>query len=228
MKTMTLEAKARDQRGSREARRLRDGGHVPAVLYGGAVAGKPNREVTHLLLDQDAIETLLKHHSVLIDLAVGPTKEITIIKEVQRDAFGDKIMHVDFERVDLTKPITVQVQLLVKGMPKGLAKGGHLRVELHALELVGLPTQLPEEIVARVDDLDMDEVLRVKDLKLPDGVKTTAHEDQVVAAVRAAIVEAEPEAAVPGAEAAPSEPEVIGRKLKEDEEAEEAAAEEKK
>src|SRR5262249_3491669 len=149
--------------------------------------------VQHIVVEREAVDNLLRHHGLLIDLTLeGGTKEVAKIQEIQRDAFGDRVMHLDFVRIDVTKPIRVEVPLIFKGTPKGVAKQGHLRVALHSLGVEALIKDIPEDIVVKVDDLDLDQVMRVKELKLPDNVKATRDPEDVVAAVRLAIIEAEP------------------------------------
>jgi large subunit ribosomal protein L25 len=225
MKRATIEAKSRQTKGSQKARQMRDIGNIPAVVYGGADKGAPNRTVKYLELEGEAFGEVLRVHAQLVDLNVDGQKEaVAVLKEIQRDAFGDKIMHVDFERVDITKPLHLNVPLTIKGTPKGLSKGGQLRVELYDLAIEALINAIPEEIVVKVDDLDLNDVLRVKDLKLPEGVKTKVDPDHVVAAVRPPVVEAEPTEAVAGTEPTSAEPEVIGLKAKLEEGAEGEAA----
>jgi large subunit ribosomal protein L25 len=226
MKTIALAAQPRTDKNTRSARRHRANGRVPAVLYGGALPdGKANHEVKHLTVGKDELNLLLKKHGLLIDLQLGGSKEVAILKEVQRDALGEFVMHVDFERVDLTKPIHVDVELIYKGTPKGATQGGHLRIEAYKLAIEALVTDVPDNIIIKVDDLELDQVLRLKDITLPPRVKALADAEQALCAVRAAIEEKEPE---PGAAPeGPAEPEVIGRKKEEEEEGAEGEAEEK-
>lgn len=225
MKTATLNAKVRQERGSQKSRQLRDAGKVPAIVYGGAKGGKPNHDVHHVVIEKDALKELLKHHNLLIDLTIdGGEQATTILKEVQWDVFRERVMHVDFERIDVTKALRVKIPVILKGTPKGIAKGGQLRHELHDLEIEAMIKDVPEDIVVRVDDMDLDQVMRVKELKLPTNVKVITDGEQAVAAVRPPVIEAEPVAPAEGAEgAAPAEPEVIGRKKEEGEEGEEGA-----
>ncbi|MBI3723747.1 50S ribosomal protein L25, partial [bacterium] len=199
MRTIELKAAPRSDNGTRAARRHRGSGQVPAILYGGALPdGTPNREVKHLVVPKEDLNNFIKKKGILADLQVEgeKKKEVAIVKEIQRDAFGEFVMHVDFVRVDLTKPIKVDVPLIYKGTPKGHAAGGQLRIELYTLAIEALVTDVPEEIIVKTDDLDMDDVFRMKQLTLPPGVKSLVDPEQNLCAVRAPIIEKEPE---PGA-----------------------------
>lgn len=223
MKTIALKASPRTDRNTRSARRHRGQGRVPAVLYGGQKDGKADHTVEHLTVGKEELNNLLKAHAQLVDVQMDGKKQVCVLKEVQRDVMGDFVFHVDFERVDVTKPIGLDVELVYKGMPKGIAKGGHLRIEAYKLHIEALITNIPENITIKVDDIDLDQVLRLKDIQLPTGVKATADPETALCSVRAAIEEKEP---VPGAAAeGPAEPELIGRKKDEEEEGAEGEAE---
>jgi large subunit ribosomal protein L25 len=113
----------------------------------------------------------------------------------------------------------------LKGEPKGVKQqGGLLDFVTREIQVQCLPTEIPEHIDIDVSEMKLDDVLHIKELKLPPGVKALQDEDLVVAQVKTI----EEEAAAPAAEEGAAEPEVIGRKPEEGEEAAAAGAEEKK
>lgn len=226
-KTLELQAKSRTEKNTRRARAFRAQGRVPAVLYGGAKDGKANSEVVHITIDAEEFDLLLKKHGLLIDLALdGKKKEVCRVKELQRDALQEFVMHVDFERIDLHKPIEVEVSVVYKGTPKGFAAGGQLRIESYKLLLRSLPLDVPDEIIVKIDDLELNQVLRLKDIValLPKGVTAVEDPEHALCSCRPPIEEKEPEPAVAGAEAGAAEPEVIGLQSKKEEEGAEGAA----
>lgn len=225
-KTLELKAQPRTESNTRRARAFRAQGRVPAVLYGGALNGKANPNTVHLTVDEEELDMLLKKHGLLIDLQVDGKKEVCRVKELQRDALQEFVMHVDFERIDLNKPIEVEVPVVYKGVAKGFAQGGQLRIEAYKLLLKSLPLDVPDEIVVKIDDMELNQVLRLKDLipMLPKGVTAIEDPEHAICAIRPPIEEKEPEPAVAGAEGAPLEPEVIGLQSKKEEEGAEGEA----
>jgi large subunit ribosomal protein L25 len=220
-KTLELKANARTEKNTRRARAFRAQGRVPAVLYGGAAKdGKANNQATLITVDEEELDLLLKKHGLLIDLMVDGKKETCRVKELQRDALQEFVMHVDFERVDLNKPIDVEVEVVYKGTPKGFSQGGQLRVESRKLLLRSLPLDVPDQIVVTIDDLELNQVRRLKDImgQLGKGVTALADPEHALCAIRPPIEEKEPEPAVAGAEGTPLEPEVIGLQSKKEEE----------
>jgi large subunit ribosomal protein L25 len=211
-----ISAKNRSELGSRANKRLRDAGFVPGVIYGHKEAVVP------VTLPRKELANHLSHGAHLFDLALEGKSEKVLVKEVQFDHLGHEVIHVDFARVSLDEKVEVTVPLELRGTPKGEADGGVLQQIISELEIECLVTDIPESIRHNVADMGMDDVLHIKDLKLPAGVRALQDGEQIVATVRE-IVEAAPTEAVEGETA---EPEVIGRKA-EDEAAAEGEEEKK-
>jgi large subunit ribosomal protein L25 len=212
-------AEPRTALGSRANKRLRDSGKLPGVIYGHKEAVVP------ITLPRKEVVGHLDHGTHLFALQVSGKSENVLIKDVQYDHLGLEVIHVDFARVDLNERVEVTVPLELKGEPKGEEEGGVLQQIVAELEIECLVTDIPHSIIHSVVDMGLDSVLHIKDIKLPAGVKALQDEDLIVATVKE-IVEEAPTEAVEGETA---EPEVIGKKPEEGEEAAAAApAEEKK
>ncbi len=201
----------RDELGSRANKRLRDIGKLPGVIYG------HKESVLPVTLPKKEVVNYLNHGQHVFDLALEGKSETVLVKEVQYDHLGLEVIHVDFARVSLNEKVEVTVEIELKGTPKGEEEGAVLQQIMNEIEVECLVTDIPEKIIHNVTEMKKDDVLHVKDLKLPTGVKALADEDQIVATVRE-IAEEEPTEAAEGA----AEPEVIG-KAKEDGEGEAAA-----
>jgi large subunit ribosomal protein L25 len=215
--SIQIAAEPRPGLGSRANKRLRDTGKIPGVLYGHKEAVVP------LALPKKELVGHLNKGAHVFDLSLDGKAEKVLVKEVQYDHLGAEVIHVDFARVSLDEKVEITVPLELKGTPAGEAEGGVLQQIVAELEVECLVTDIPSIIVHNVSEMKVDDVLHIKDLKLPPGVKALQDEDLVVAQVKTI----EEEAAAPAAaEEGAAEPEVIGRKPEEGEEA--AAGEEKK
>ena len=205
-----LQAQPREARGLRACRRLRRQGLVPAVVYG---HGEPNVLLSVRCSD---VEKLLEERNFIVQVRWDGRDENAQVKEIQYDALGDDILHVDLQRISLTETITVSVPIEVHGEAAGVKAGGVLDVQLHDVEVECLPTAVPEKLRAEVAALEIGDDLRVSDLTLPEGVAVTEDADAVVVVIAppADVEEEEPE----GLDAeGTAEPEVIGRPADEDE-----------
>lgn len=207
-----VDAKPRSELGSKANRRLRGAGLLPGVIYGHKEAIIP------VTLPRKEVVGHLTRGAHLFDLNLDGKSEKVLVKEVQYDHLGDQVIHVDFARVSLDEKVKVSVPVELRGTPRGEADGGVLQQIIKALEVECLVTEIPDMIRHNVAEMALNDVLHIKDIKLPEGVKVLQDGDLIVATVKEIL---EQVAATP-AEEGEAEPEVIGRKPAEGEE--EAAA----
>jgi large subunit ribosomal protein L25 len=200
--SIQITAQPRDGLGSRKVKRLRDQGLIPGVVYGHKEAVVP------VTLPKKELTTHISRGAHVFDLSLDGKSEKVLVKDVQFDHLGLEILHVDFARVSLDERVEVTVPLELKGTPKGEAEGGVLQQIVNEVEIECLVTDIPDNVVHNVSEMGIDDVVQIKDLKLPAGAKALQDEDLIVAMVK---VISEDEGA-PAAEAETAEPEVIGRK----------------
>jgi large subunit ribosomal protein L25 len=209
VQTVVITALPRSEKGSRAAKRMRDAGQLPGVIYGHKEAVIPVK------LSRKEIADHLAKGKHVFNINIDGKSENVLVKEVQYDYLGTDPMHVDFARVSLDERVKVTVPVELRGTPKGAEEGGVLQQIMTKLEVECLVLEIPEYIRHNVTEMGMDSVLHVKDLVLPAGVKAMQDGELIVATVRE-ILEA---AAATTATEGPAEPEVIGKKLEEGEEA---------
>jgi large subunit ribosomal protein L25 len=211
-----VDVQARNERGKNANRRLRATGQIPGNVYGlnldpYAVSVDP-RSVEHVLRLATGRNTIFR-----LQLAGAKESRDVMIRELQRDPVTDRLIHVDFVRVDMSKAITVSVPVHLVGLPEGVKnEGGVLDFVQRTVEVSCLPDAIPERLDVDVSALHVNQNVAVRDLVIGEGLKVEDDPDAilaVVAAARAEIVEGAAEEAAEGAE----EPEVAGEA--EDEEA---------
>jgi large subunit ribosomal protein L25 len=200
-----LKAAAREGKGRHAANRLRREDKIPAVLYREGKVG------TNISVARNEWAKVLASGERVVTLKIEGGDKQALIKAVQYDPLGEKILHIDFNELREGQKVRVAVAIVTKGVPKGHGKGGILNQPVHTLHVECLPTQIPDKIIIDVEPLDVDDVIHVKEVKLPEGVHAVDHADIVVVAVHEPRVE---EAAAP-AEGAPTEPEVLTAKKEE-------------
>jgi large subunit ribosomal protein L25 len=192
---------------------------LPGVIYGHKEAIVP------VTLAKKEVVDHLTRGAHLFDLTLEGKNEKVLVKEVQYDHLGMEVIHVDFARVSLDEKVKVTVPLELKGTPKGEADGGVLQQVIKELEVECLVTEIPDAIRHNISEMALNDVVHISDLKLPAGVKVLQDAELIVASVKEIL-----EVVAPVAEEGAAEPEVIGRKPAEGEEAAagEAPAAEKK
>lgn len=204
----SLEVVARQATGTRESRRLRRQGLVPAILYG------HGESCVDLAARREALDAVIRHGSRVVDLT-GAVKESALIRELQWDVFGIEPIHVDLLRVSKTERIKVKVPVDLRGDAPGHRSGGTVTIVLHEVEIECTPDQIPEKIHAHIGGLEVGGSVKVHDLELPPGAVAVTPADDVV--VSCIVPGAKVEEAV---EAGAAEPELIGRKAAEEGEGE--------
>jgi len=206
-----INATMREVQGSSASRRLRRAGRVPGILYGGTA--KPLMiEFDHNELFQALRKEAFR--SSVLNMNVGGTKEMCLLRDVQMHAYKLQIKHVDFQRIDATHAIHQKVRLHFVNAdiaPAVKLHGGMVQHVLTELDVKCLPKDLPEFIEVDLKDLDGSHPLHVSELKLPAGVEAVHHGegDPVVAAVVVRGAGASSDEIV---EAAPVETQVITEK----------------
>lgn len=208
-----LKTTPRTQSGSRAAAKLRKQGLVPGIVYGHK---QENAAVAVSAEELDRVIRVL--HARMLELDIGGKSETVLIREVQWDAFGKQMMHVDFERKDASEKVKVTIPVELRNSPKATG-GGVLDQPLHALHVECPLGAIPESIRIDITDLTLGHPIHVKELTLPEGVKVLESPEAVVVQLKlpgAEAVVAPAGAAAPGTAA---EPEVIKKEKKtEDEE----------
>ena len=211
MEIAKLHAKPRAASGSREARRLRKQGNLPAILYG------HKQDPETVAIDARALEGLLEHGTHLVELDMDGRLQPALIKEVQFAHLGTEPVHVDFVRVARDERVVVRVPLDFKGTPVGVTEGGLFEHDMLDVEVECLATEIPGSIRVNVGDLQIGKSLHVRDLELPADVKAVSVPEAIVCTVRAKEEEVEVAPVAEGETTA--EPEILTRR-KEDEEPE--------
>ena len=213
-KQVKLAAERRSGTGRSTTRKLRAQGVVPAVIYGSK--DKPE----NLQISKRDIDALLSHASgenILVELEVsadGKTSSRTaLMQEIQHSPVSGAVVHVDFHAVSMNEVITAEVPVEPVGTATGVKNfGGLLEQSLRSLEVECLPANLPDRLEVDVTSLNIGDMIHVRDLMLPEGVKVKEQADLTVFSVLAPTVEEEPVAAAAEPAAAP---EVIKEKKEE-------------
>jgi large subunit ribosomal protein L25 len=221
MATVSFNATARDAVGKGAARTLRSKGEIPAVIYG------HGREPQPLSLNARDLDKMLGHiqaESTVIEVTFGSTTSKTLIREIQRHPIRRQILHVDFQALVAGEKVTVNIPIVLQGIPEGVRLGGGvLDQTLREVEIEVDPSNIPDHIEYDVTNLVIGDSVHVSDLKVPEGVEVLDDPETsvaVVAAPRAVIEETAAVEVVEGAEGVAAEPEVIGKGLGDEEEGE--------
>ncbi len=229
MEQIILNAEMRHMTGTPAARKLRDKGLVPAVVYA------KREEPVHLTVNYHEFVKLLHKHgeNAIIELQINKgnesIKKTVLIKEIQDDTIRKGVYHIDFLQIKLTDKIRIRIPLITRGNEEapGIKEGGILEYILREVEIECLPANIPKEITIDVSSMKIGDIIHVKDLAIDSGVTIINAPEQIAIVIKFE-VEKKIEEEKPAEEAA-VEPEVIKKgKIEEEGEAGETKDKEEK
>jgi len=161
MKTITIEGQLRTEFGKKATRQLRSENLVPAVIYGGA-------EEVNIVAPASAFKSLVYTSQFQIaEIVAGGKTYKTIMKDLQFDKVTDKLIHVDFLELVGDKKVVATLPLKFTGSSAGVKAGGRLVIKMKSLKVKAYPKDLVESIEVDITNLNLNENIRVEDVKAP-------------------------------------------------------------
>jgi len=193
MSQVSLRAQPGRKTGSRESRRIRRTGQVPAVVYGPELAPLPVQVDAHDL--HVALHTEAGTNAIITLEIDGGDTLTTMARVIDRHPYRNEYRHIDFVTVDLSKKVTAEVALHFEGTPAGVREGGVFSPRRTSVHVEVLPTEIPAFIALDVSEVEVGGSLRVEDLPVIEGVEYQEDPDAVVMSVTTPAAEIEePEA----------------------------------
>ena len=169
-----LKAEIRKVAGKGAARAVRKNANIPAVIYGEKkepVSIELNGRDFNMLLGQPSLRTKL------FEIMVAGNKEDAMLMDIQYHPVSDKVVHVDFKRINVKEPVSVvvPVEVINADISKGLKLGGVLNFAVRKVALRGLVADMPEKITIDLSDVTIGDTIHGSDLNLPKGIKLGLH-----------------------------------------------------
>jgi large subunit ribosomal protein L25 len=200
MKSVPLNSIPRSLARRAGAKKLRETGRVPAVIYG------RQAQPQNLELNSKELEDLIKHsvsENLLVDLAVkddARPKRLALVQEVQHHPLSGKVLHVDFHEVAEDEKVTIMVPVETVGEAEGVkTDGGVLEHALFKIKVRALPKDLPEQLIVDVTHLKLGKSIHIGEIPVPAGVELLG--DKKASVVSVALPRTEEEEAAEAAEA---------------------------
>lgn len=169
-----LTAEPRAKLGSAECRRLRQNQRVPGNVYGHGEAPAA------IAVSEDVLTPIVVSGHKVVDLELGGATEKAILREIQWDTFGGRLVHFDLQRVSADERVTTEVAVETHGTSPGVLAGGILELPLHTLHVQCPAVKIPDRIIVKINHVELDQSIRVRDLQLPEDVKVLNDPDDVV------------------------------------------------
>ena len=201
---MNINAQSREGVGKKLAKQLRRQGKIPAIIYGERKESIPISievaDVKAILKSEKGENTVLKIHRDNMEVDV-------MLKEIQYDYLSDHIIHADFLRLDLAKPVTAWIPIVIKGEAIGVKlEDGAFEFITRDVQVKCLATNIPKEIVVEVSHLHAGNSIKAGNLELEEGIQLVSDPNRVICAVASRAKEAGEGAAVEAGEAPAEKP----------------------
>ncbi len=181
-----LDVEARVKLGKGENRRLRRRGKIPAILYGGG------QEPQAIMLEQVRLQHQMEQeafYTSILTLKLNGNSQAVVVKDVQHHPFKRQILHLDFQRILEDEKITLNVPIHYIGEDVAVGvteEGGEIMRLVTDVEVICLPKDLPEFLELDVSAMELNQLMHLSDVAVPEGVELTglAHDqDPAVIAI---------------------------------------------
>ena len=156
---------------------MRKNNCIPCVLYGGET-------VTHFSVTVDSVRNLIYTPEIfVVELTIEDKKVMAVIKDIQFQPVTDTILHIDFFEVNETKPVAIEVPVVLEGHAEGVKAGGKLTLRMRKLKVKAVYTEIPEKLYVNVDSLGLGKTIQVAALNF-EGLELMNAKEAVVCAVQ--------------------------------------------
>ena len=179
MKVFSLRGTLRNDLGKKAAKAIRKENVVPAVVYGG-----DDKKAIHINVNAADVRKLVYTPEIfLVDLTVDGTPYKAILKDLQFHPVTDQLLHIDFLQVFESKPIVIEVPVVLDGLAEGVKAGGKLSLDVRKLKVRALYKDVPEKLHVDVSDLALGKSVQVGSLHF-EGLELLNAKNAVVARVQ--------------------------------------------
>ncbi len=177
MKTIQINATARNEYGKKVAKHLRKEGKVPCVVYGLG-------EHMDITVSEDELRKLIyTPHIYIVELNIDGKIYPTVLKDAQYHPVKDNVLHVDFLRINEEKPVEIEIPVVLDGLAEGVRAGGKMNLRMRKLKVKGIFTNIPERLHIDVTKLGLGKSIQVGELSF-EGLELTNAKESVVCAVQ--------------------------------------------
>ncbi len=178
---VNFKAKSREGTGTRVAKKIRNEGRIPAIIYGD---GKDPIPIAINLKDVQSILKMEKKQNTILRIQRDDIEVDAMLKELQYDHLGDNIIHADFIRLDLEKEIEVSVPVKIVGESVGVkVEDGVFDFVTRVIRIKTKPTLIPVNYEIDVTDLHAGQTIKVQDIEPEETIKIMSDDQTVICAV---------------------------------------------
>lgn len=155
---------------------IRSEGNIPAVIYGQTM---PPASI--VLVGREFKERAAGHRMIQVDFQGRQIP--AMVQDIMRHPVDRTILHIELHAVSMEEEVQSQVPVILHGLEKVEKSGGIIQQQKRDITVSGFAAQIPDYILAEVSHVHIGDVLRVKDLVMPQGIVSVSDEDEVIMSV---------------------------------------------
>jgi large subunit ribosomal protein L25 len=177
MEILSIAAQERNVFGKKANKALRKDGRIPFVIYN-------KDKVTHGSITPKEVKSLVYTPAFkLVDISVGSTKAKCLLKDITFHPVSDEIEHIDFLELIPGHKLKVEIPVKFEGVSPGVKAGGKLMQSLRKIKVKCTPEVLVDELHVNISHLQLGASVRVKEIKLPEGMELMAAPNTPIAVI---------------------------------------------
>ncbi|MCX8480426.1 MAG: 50S ribosomal protein L25, partial [Sediminibacterium sp.] len=162
MKTIHIQGQLRTEFGKKATHQLRSQENVPGVIYGGT------KEINFYAPVKQFKSLIYTSEFQLVEITVGADKFNCILKDLQFNKVTDELIHIDFLELVESKKVKANLPLKYTGTSIGVKSGGKLVLKMKSIKVKTLPIHLKEFVEIDITNLDLNQNIRIEDIKEPN------------------------------------------------------------
>lgn len=158
MKIVSMSGSPRESVGKKDAKKQRNEGKVPCVLYGG-------KEQVHFITDETTFKKIVyTPEACTVKININGKDYNAVLQDIQYHPVSDRILHADFLEIFPDKPVTIHIPVKLEGIPEGVLKGGKLHHKMRKLKVKALAVHLPDDFTLDISKLEINDSIKVSDM----------------------------------------------------------------
>ena len=181
-----LDLEERKNLGTSAARSIRRNGGVLVNYY---YTGEENK---NFLIDKKSLQKAIQSGNRVFELDINNETIYAMIKDAQYHPVTEQILHIDLLRVRRDEKMKISIPLVLEGNSAGVVQGGILTQTLSNIDIQCFPTDVPENIIVDITQLDLNSSITAGDLKLDEDITLETLPDTTIVACNEPKVELEP------------------------------------
>lgn len=155
-----LKAQKREAVGKNKVDKIRQNEQLPAAIF------QKGKETENITIDDLEFQMLYQKAGMtsVIDLDIDGAVRPAIIKEIQRHPFKNQIYHVGFQGINMDEKIKIEVPVELINRDEIRKQPSVLNQQLDTIEVLVLPSNIPDSFSIDVQNMDYDDSFTVEDL----------------------------------------------------------------